>query len=100
MKIQLLYFWDCPAWHETLDNLKKVVGEDADIQVHMVETDEEAVERQFVGSPTIRVNGQDLFPPNHSDYALACRVYQTPSGLSGVPTTQMIRAALSAAVDV
>jgi hypothetical protein len=59
-----------------------------------VETDEEAIERQFVGSPTIRLDGEDLFPGGSEDYALGCRVYTTPEGLRGWPTGDMIGAAL------
>jgi hypothetical protein len=62
-----------------------------------VSSDAEAVARRFTGSPTIRVDGVDLFPPGHEDYALACRIYYTPDGSAGTPTAAMIRDALQGA---
>ena len=45
-------------------------------------TDEEADWLRFPGSPTIRVDGEDLFPaPGREDCWLGCRVYATPEGL-------------------
>ncbi len=48
------------------------------------------------GSPTIRLDGQDLFPaPERDDWRLGCRVYATPEGLRGSPTAEMIEKALA-----
>ncbi|MEK6223200.1 MAG: thioredoxin family protein, partial [Chloroflexota bacterium] len=60
-----------------------------------VETHAQAQDYQFVGSPTIRVNGADLFPIEQANYALGCRVYQTPTGFRGVPTEEMVKAQLA-----
>ncbi|CAN5882511.1 hypothetical protein BH18ACT11_BH18ACT11_11100 [soil metagenome] len=58
--------------------------------------DEEAQDLRFPGSPTIRVDGEDLFPvPDRPRYALGCRTYATPEGLKGSPTATMLRAALA-----
>lgn len=43
----------------------------------------------------IRIDGVDLFPVDHSDYALGCRLYTTPEGMRGWPSSEMIRAALA-----
>jgi hypothetical protein len=49
----------------------------------------------FPGSPTIRVEGEDLFPaPEREDWRLGCRVYATPDGLRGSPSAEMLREAL------
>jgi hypothetical protein len=46
-------------------------------------------------SPTVRVDGRDLFPaPVCDDWRLGCRVYATPEGLSGFPSAEMLREAL------
>lgn len=55
-----------------------------------IETNEEADYSKFPGSPTIRVNEKALFPTNQSDYALGCRVYQTPQEFKGSPTKEML----------
>lgn len=59
-----------------------------------METDAEAQATRFVGSPTLRVNGEDLFPVGQSQYALGCHVYATPEGLHSWPTQAMIMDAL------
>lgn len=96
MKVELLYFEDCPSWQTGLDNLRAALSAsdiEAGIKLVRVEAPEAAIEQQFMGSPTIRVDGQDLFPVEGADYALGCRVYQTPEGMRGWPTVAMIRAA-------
>ena len=56
---------------------------------------EEAEVHRFVGSPSIRVNGEDLFPSDQDQLALGCRVYQTPEGFRGWPTEAMLREKLA-----
>jgi hypothetical protein len=97
MRVELLYFDDCPSWQTALDNLRTALAGlslSAEVRLTRVETDAQAVERRFIGSPTLRVNGEDLFPTGHDDYALGCRVYATPEGLRGWPTLEMVRTAL------
>lgn len=48
----------------------------------------------FAGSPTITVNGTDIFPTGAPADDLACRIYATPSGLAGLPTLNQITEAL------
>lgn len=94
LNIELLYFDDCPSWKNALESLKKTLHElglSPTINLVRVETDEEAVKYQFVGSPTIRVNGVDLFPTGQNDYVLGCRVYRTRQGLNGWPTEELLR---------
>lgn len=97
MQIELLYFDDCPSWQTALEHLRAALadlGLATDVHLTRVQTDIEAIEQRFVGSPTIRVEGEDLFPLGSGDYALGCRVYATPDGLRGWPTPDMLRAAL------
>ncbi len=62
-------------------------------------TDEDARRLDFPGSPTIRLNGENLFPDRTAGRparrGLGCRLYATPEGLKGSPTKEMIRAAIS-----
>jgi hypothetical protein len=71
------------------------LGETAKIKLTQVETNEEAETFKFPGSPTIRVNGKDLFPVNQSGFSLQCRVYQTQSGFKGTPTREMLKEQIS-----
>ena len=92
--IDFLYFGDCPSWKNTLDLLKDILDElgiSTNIKLTRVETSEEASLHKFQGSPTIKINGKDLFPTNHKNFALGCRVYKTPQGFKGTPTQEMIK---------
>ncbi len=83
--------------------MREVLAEEgvaADISLVAVNTDEEARRLRFPGSPTIRVEGRDLFPGGASDrsvWALGCRLYPTPRGPRGAPTPEMLRVALGLA---
>jgi hypothetical protein len=56
----------------------------------------QAVALNFAGSPTILVDGADLFPDGARASDLACRIYRTPTGIAGLPTTEQIVEALTA----
>ena len=103
MKIEILYFEDCPSWKKAIEILETVLA-DLNIEPHIalvrVETQEEAVAHQFVGSPSIRVNGEDLFPTGQDHFALGCRVYQTPEGFRGWPTAALLKEKLALHVAV
>ena len=98
MKVEILYFDGCPTYLGASKALRRVLeeqGVDAEVELVAVNTDEEAQELRFAGSPTIRVDGEDLFPvPERAGYALGCRMYTTPEGLRGSPTAEMLKEAL------
>ncbi len=99
MNIQILYFDGCPTYQTAERTLNEVMADEgttADVELVAVNTDEEAQRLMFPGSPTIRVDGRDLFPtPERQDYRLGCRMYATPEGLKGSPTAEMLRNALT-----
>ena len=93
-KFELLYFEDCPSWKNALEILNNILsgfGLSPKITLIQVETQDQAEKYKFVGSPTIRANGVDLFPIEHNQYALGCRLYQTPEGFKGWPTEEMLK---------
>ena len=98
MKVEVLYFDGCPTYKTAEKTLREVLaGEGIETKVELiaVNTDQEARRLRFPGSPTIRVNGDDLFPVSErEDWRLGCRVYATPEGLRGSPTTEMFKEAL------
>jgi len=64
----------------------------------VVVPDAETAERlRFLGSPTIRVDGRDVEPgaDARTAYVLACRIYRTEHGLSGVPDERWVTDALA-----
>ncbi len=82
--------------------LQRVLAETgvaAEIHQRVVETEEEAEEAHFVGSPTIRVNGRDVDPASAEGmHRLTCRLYFREDGRpSAIPTATMIRKALALA---
>ena len=91
--VSLLYFEGCPSWKAALKNLHQVLG-DLNLQVEVdlirIDTPEQAQQEKFLGSPSIRVNGVDLWPEERETCSLSCRVYQTPEGFLGVPTVDML----------
>ena len=99
MKVEVLYFDGCPTYEAAAKTLRAVlaeVGLEAEVQLVAVNSDEEAGRLRFPGSPTIRVDGKDLFPvAEREDWRLGCRVYATPQGMRGSPTAEMLREALS-----
>jgi hypothetical protein len=98
MKIEILHFDGCPTYRPTENTLRQVLAEEgveAEVELVVVNSDEEARRLRFPGSPSIRVDGRDLFPtPEREDWRLVCRVYATPEGLMGSPTAHMLKAAI------
>ncbi len=94
MKIELLYFDGCPSWKNGLNNLEAALKEEgitSSVERIKVDDDEEANRLRFLGSPSFRVNGQDLWHEERDTYSLSCRVYPTPDGIKGYPTIVMLR---------
>jgi hypothetical protein len=99
MKVEVLYFDGCPTYETATKTLRAVLAEEgveAEVELVAVNSDEEVQRLRFPGSPTVRVDGRDLFPPpEREDWRLGCRVYATPEGFKGSPTAEMLRAALA-----
>ena len=99
MRVSFLYYEECPSYDLALERLRVVMAEEGvadDVEVVKVETEEQARELGFVGSPTIRVDGQDIDPPGDSRYALTCRAYRLEDDrISPLPSKDMIRRALT-----
>jgi hypothetical protein len=67
------------------------------IEVREVDTDAAAEREEFVGSPTIRVNGVDIQPMQGAPTGLTCRVYRRRDGrTSPLPDPEDVREALRA----
>ena len=97
--MELFYWRGCPSYPEAQRLVEEVLaraGVDAAVELREVETDEQAAELQFPGSPTIRIDGRDVDPPGaDAPPALTCRIYHLPDGrVSPVPTREQIEALL------
>ena len=91
--IELLYFNECPSWKRAFENFQialEITGITEEIKLINVETQAQAIENKFTGSPMLRMDGKELFPTGQNNYALGCRVFETPEGYKGWPTVEMI----------
>lgn len=104
MRIQFLWWADCPSHPEAWRRLNQVLDElgiRAEVERIEVRSDAEAEQWHFRGSPTLLVNGQDIDPrAGERPARLTCRLYFTDDGRpSPLPPVTMIRRALLAARD-
>lgn len=99
MKVSLLYFDDCPSWQTAAHHLDLLVTEISGLEIErvVVDTPEAAERTRFRGSPSIHVDGSDLFADPDAPVGLSCRIYQTPDGPAGSPTIDQLRRALESA---
>jgi copper chaperone CopZ len=104
MKIEVLYFDECPNHSPAVDRIREVLKEEG-ISAHVSEVkvaDERAAQAiGFLGSPSIRVDGVDVEPAARSskDYGMMCRTYLEGGKRVGVPSSESIRAAIREAVQ-
>ena len=102
--VELLCWSECPSHDQArkmLDGVLAEIGYDpALVRYVWVEDDATAVELQFVGSPTFRVGGADLFPSGPGgQYGLNCRLYTRRNGRpSPLPDLEDLREALRIAL--
>ena len=97
MRIEILYLPGCPNYLPAVEQVERVLSSEslqAEIRSIAVRTDAEAREFRFPGSPTIRVNGEDVEPRQTSVPSLACRLYENRSG---IPSEELLRVAISGA---
>ena len=97
MTVELLWWEGCPSYPEALADLERVLreeGVDASVELVEVVSDEQARRDRFPGSPTVRIDGQDVVPPGDGEpFSLTCRVYRSRDGrISPVPDPEDIRA--------
>ena len=98
LQIQILYIDDCTDWQETIELVEQALSElqlAAEMTTFRIENDRQALQSYFVGSPTVLVNGADLFPVQGATAGLRLRSYWTEEGLLGHPTFAMILDKLS-----
>jgi hypothetical protein len=71
------------------------------IEVREIETDADAERESFPGSPTIRIDGEDVQPPAENPIGLSCRVYRRRDGsASPLPDPEELRESLRVAAGV
>lgn len=95
MNVELLVVPDCPHQHAAMVLMRSALDDvglaDINFGVTVIDTQEAADRRGFIGSPTIVINGADPFAEPGRPTAMACRVYP---GTGGVPEPRSLREAL------
>ena len=100
MRIELLYFDGCPSYETLLPRLRLLLERediDAPVELRRVETLKAAEREGFLGSPTVRIDGEDIDPEaaKGSDFGLKCRLYRNDGGArTGTPSDAMLVRAL------
>jgi len=102
--VEILYWDGCPSVGEALADLRSALVEvglpATAVTLTEIFTDEQAAERGFIGSPTLRVDQVDLVPhPPDEPTGLTCRIYRRRDGrYSPTPDPDDLRVALRAAL--
>jgi hypothetical protein len=100
MRVELLWWEGCPSYPQALEELREALSAEGldpgGVDVIEIESEEQAQREGFPGSPTIRVDGEDLLPPGEGEPAgLTCRVYRLRDGRpSPTPDRADVRDAL------
>ncbi|NUQ76095.1 MAG: thioredoxin family protein [Polyangiaceae bacterium] len=96
--VEVLYFDGCPHAPATIDRVRKVIAsmrrpDLIALRIVAIESDEQAEEHRFLGSPSVRVDGRDVEQgaDARTDYGIQCRVYTEEDG---APPEGWIRDAL------
>ena len=102
MRVELLFWEGCPYYANAHAQLRASLieaGLDPDeVILREIETEADAESHEFVGSPTIRIDGVDVQPPHGEPTGLTCRVYRRRDGrFSPTPDPADVRDALRAA---
>jgi hypothetical protein len=101
VRIILQYFDGCPSWRVADERVREALArlgvDEGDLVLQEVATEEDAARLAFAGSPTILVDGLDVFDDRTAVSGLACRRYRTGTGLEGSPSVDQLVTALSRA---
>lgn len=100
VQIELLVVPGCPneaAAAELITTAVADAGVQATVSRTVIVSEAQALQRGFVGSPTILLDGSDPFALPDAPAVLACRLYPTSDGVRGVPPLRDLRRALERA---
>ena len=99
MQVHLLYLDGCPSRHlaraRLLEALHLCGHPDTPVREIQVSAAEAGAHPGFAGSPTIIVEGLDLFDAPPPVGAWSCRLYRAGDGLAGAPSVEDLVTALS-----
>lgn len=97
MRVEILHVADCPNVHTARVRIEAALdaaGVAASIDEVEVDSADGARRLGMRGSPTILVDGRDLFA-GAATASLSCRLYRVDGDIDGAPSVQQLMAALT-----
>ncbi|WP_405136301.1 organomercurial lyase [Nocardia sp. NBC_01388] len=98
MKLEILQVTDCPNVAVIEQRVRQALADspvEIEIEHRVIDDDAQAAGAGMTGSPTLLVDGHDLFAVPGQVPSVSCRLYRTDAGgLDGAPSVAAIRAAL------
>jgi len=98
VRVELLVVPDCPHQAAAVDVLSRALDDvglgSVGYTVTLIDSQEDAERRRFIGSPTICVDGEEVLPDPARPASVACR---THPGQAAVPELRDLRQALKRA---
>lgn len=97
--VTILFLEGCSHLRLAVERTREAIhraSDPIDLRLIKIERSDDAVRRQFLGSPTVRVEGVDVDPSAlaRTDFGLQCRMYSVDGRLEGAPPVAWIEAAL------
>ena len=104
MKIELLYFDGCPNWRQAETLVRKALNKlhlQAEIKLIKVTGNHDAPAKRFVGSPAIRIKGNDIEINEDDTTAYSMRGRRSRSGpdMLWFPPEELILTALKNSME-
>ena len=94
MRVELLYVDGCPHLAEADARIRaalEAVGRGGlAIEQVLVSSQDEAEAMGFLGSPSVRIDGEDPFTEAGAAAGLSCRLYRTDRGSDGAPSVEQL----------
>ena len=89
LDVELLWWEGCPSTERALAAVREALTDvglgDVPVQMREIRTDDDALESEFVGSPTILIDGADLVPAGDDEPAASA------AGCTGAETAASAR---------
>ena len=104
MRVEIFYFSGCPNHAPAVDRVREALAQEGvAAEVIEVEINDASTARTvgFLGSPSIRIDGQDIEHAARAarGFGLMCRTYIDGGQTAGLPPRELLRAAVREARD-
>ena len=95
MRITIQFVDGCPHWNLAEQRLRQAMRDlgrdDVEIIYQRIDSPDDAERLGFHGSPTLLINGRDVFATREMPVSFGCRMYETEEGTQGAPSVAQLR---------